>query len=173
MFLEKIINCIDILKSEKCTIAFAEGASNGRFFNAFSSFAFSESILLGHVIAIDDHMKEYYFGVNKKILHRFGSESAEVARIMAQKLKNYIDATIYISVTGASAADDLLRNENYTQSAPIFIHIQFADSEICEEVYCNCSKTSVVEQVLARICELITEKLSFDGQQPLKVEEIA
>ena len=155
MLLEKIIKCIEILKSKKQTIAFVEGASNGTICDAFTSFASADSVLLGGMVAFKDHMKTYFFGIEKETLERYGSESAHVAALMAQNLSEYLDADIRISITGVTDV-----NQNQEEPNPIFIHIQLADTQISEELLIDCHKTSIIDQTLARICQHIKHKLA-------------
>lgn len=162
MLLEKIVRCIEILKSKNKTVAFAEGASNGAICDAFSSFASADSVLLGGIVAFKDHMKTYFFGIEYGTLQRHGSESAHVAALMAQNLPEYFDADICISITGAIEV-----NRNHEELNPICIHIQFADTQIYEELLVDCDKTSIIDQTLARICQHIKHKLS-----PQRVNEL-
>ena len=164
MFLDKIINCVAFLKSNKSTVAFAEGASNGILSAAFSSFACADSVLVGSVIAAKNHMKEYFFNIDKNIIEQYGSESPEIAALMAQNLPGYLDAKICVSVTGI-ISDSLVRET----TNPIFIHIHFPDSEISEQFDIKCPNTSVVDQILSRICELIKSNFGSGSACPLEV----
>ncbi|CAM4049654.1 CinA family protein [Flavobacterium antarcticum] len=164
MFLDKIFNCIAFLKLNKITVAFAEGATNGLLSEAFSSFACADSVFIGSVVAAKNHMKEYFFNIDSNIIERCGSESSEIASLMAQNLRSYLDAKICVSVTGI-ISDSIVQEP----TSPIFIHILFPDSQFSEQVNLTCNGTPIVDQILSRICELIITKFGGGCDWPLEV----
>lgn len=169
MLIEKVVNCIALLKSKKKTVAFAEGASNGSIFEAFSSFANADAVSIGGMVAAQDHMKDYFFGIEKEILNHYGSESAEVAQLMAHNLSDYLDATIYISITGAPLPNPIFKKENQKDANPIYLHLIFPDAQVSEQLAFSCTDNSMIDQTLARVCELIKNKLHFKKTDALEV----
>lgn len=158
MMVKKIVKGIAVLKSKKQKVAFVEGASNGAISEAFLSYANADGVILGNMVAFKDHMKGYFFEIDTETLQRYGSESAEVAQLMGQRLSDYFDADIYGSITGNPTVDA------ESASAAIYIHIVFADEQIAEKIAFTCVETSVIEQTLARVCQHIKNKLILQNE---------
>lgn len=157
MISENIVECIDVLKKKNYTIAFAEGASGGKICYQFASIPQAEQILAGGMVALKDHMKEYFFGIERKVLKEFGGESAEVAEKMAHHLCEYLNADICVSVTGACYTENYLSE---SASKPIYIHIVFPDGEVSKTFDFKGNKIDVAEQTTAKISEMIISKLT-------------
>lgn len=158
MVSDSLLKCISLLKEKKLTIAFAEGASGGKICYNFSAVSTSEKIILGKIVALKDHMKEYFFGINSEILQQFGSESAEVARQMAHGLCDYLDADIRVSVTGDF--NEIVPNDKQQQS--IFIHIIFPDNDFSEKLELTGNSADMAEQVVTAISEIIVEHFNIE-----------
>lgn len=156
---EKLIQCIEALKQKNWTIAFAEGISNGRICYQFSSIPKSDSILVGGMVALKDHMKEYFFGIKREVLQQFGGESAEVAELMANNLCQYLEADICVSVTGISKIIQESSSEKEQNS--IFVHFKFPDCQFSREFEFIGNKVEVAEQTVNAIAEMIIEKISY------------
>ena len=116
MKLKKLKHCIEVVKAKKWTIAFAEGGSEGKICRKFAALPDADVVVLGGIVALKDHMKEYFFGIKSDVLRKFGNESAEVARQMAQHLCEYLAADIHISVTGDFGFNDIHKREHTLQS---------------------------------------------------------
>lgn len=155
MVSDSLLKCISLLKEKKLTIAFAEGASGGKICYNFSAVSTSEKVVLGKIVALKDHMKEYFFGINTTILEKFGSESAEVAQQMAQGLCDYLDADIRISVTGDFDGATLVNNKQQS----IFIHIIFPDGNVSKNLQLNGNASEMAEQAVVAISEIIVDHL--------------
>jgi len=157
MNLSKQMECISVLSEKKWTVAFAESASGGKIGYKFASLPSAEKILLGNIVALQDHMKEYFFGITLDVLKQFGRESAEVARRMAATLGHYLKANICISVTGACDAEEACKNNNTI--LPIYIHIIFPDGEVSKKFEFTGSRCDVAEQTVAVIAEMIINQI--------------
>jgi nicotinamide-nucleotide amidase len=157
MNLSKQMECISILSEKKWTVAFAESASGGKICHKFASLPFAEKILLGSIVALQDHMKEYFFGITLDVLRQFGRESAEVAQRMAATLGHYQKANICISVTGACDAEVSCKSINTI--LPIYIHIIFPDGEVSKKFEFTGSRCDLAEQTLAVIAEMIINQI--------------
>lgn len=153
---EKLIQCVEALKQRKWTIAFAEGISEGRICYQFSSVPETDSILIGGMVALKDHMKEYFFGIKREDLQKFGGESAEVAELMANNLCQYLEADICVSVTGVSQINE--QNSGDDKKHSIFVHLKFPDVHFTKEFEFKGTKSKVAEQTVDAIAELIIEK---------------
>ncbi|WP_026977196.1 CinA family protein [Flavobacterium tegetincola] len=97
--LDKLQHCINVLKEKNCNIASAEGATNGSIHQFFTSLKESENFLIGNIVACKDYMKDFFFGIDAKVIQKYVKESLEVARIMAHKLDNNLKASVKVSLT--------------------------------------------------------------------------
>ena len=167
MLLKKIISCIDMLKSKKYTIALVEGISNGSVFNAFASFKPADYCLTGGMVASTDNMKEYFFGIKKDKLKYYGSESAEVAEIMAHSLSTYFNADIYIAVTGGVDFDPENINANTHSENPINLHLYYPHAEISKEIVLN--NIFEMEDAIIAICDSVINKIEPENFSELEV----
>lgn len=155
MVTETLLKCISLLKERDLTIAFAEGGSAGKICHNFLAASTSEKVILGKIVALKDHMKEYFFGINGEILSKFGSESAEVARRMAQGLCDYLDADIRVSVTGDF--EEATSDADAQQS--IFIHLIFPDCDVSEKLLLQGNTKNTAEQAVTAIASIIVGHL--------------
>ncbi len=153
----KLNKCVEVLKSKKWTIAFAEGASGGKVCYEFAELPAADSILLGGMVAMKDHMKDYFFGIKPEVLQKYGSESPEVAQLMAYNLCQYLNADISVSVTSQTKSS----TENPTQPSlqRVSIFIVFPDSQFSDEYEFQGNKVEVAQQTVDTIAELITNKV--------------
>ncbi len=160
MKLKKFKHCIELVKAKKWTIAFAEGGSGGKICRKFAVLPDADVVVLGGIVALKDHMKEYFFGIKSDVLRKYGSESAEVACKMAQHLCEYLAADIHISVTGDFGLNDIHKREQTLQS--VFIQILFPDEAVSIKTEVDKERGGWANQTADAISELITEKLSTD-----------
>lgn len=158
MVSEQVSKCIDILKDRNLTIAFAEGASAGNVHYHFASFPESEKIILGKIVALKNHMKEYFFGIKPDFLQKFGNESPEVAKEMAQSLCEYFEADICIAVTGNFDIKtfDLKRADKQS----VFIHLIFPNKVISKTLKFNGSAWQMAEETIESIAAIIFRVLN-------------
>lgn len=167
MLLKKIISCVEMLKSKKYTIALAEGVSNGSVYKAFASFKPSHYCLTGGMFASNDHMKKYFFGIEKEKLNYYGSESAEVAEIMAHCLPTYFNADLYIAVTGGIDFDP--ENSNSHSENPINLHLYFPKAAISKKIIVSENNIFKMEQAIIAICDSIISQLKTKNFRALEM----
>jgi nicotinamide-nucleotide amidase len=153
----KLNECVEVLKSKKWTIAFAEGASEGKICYEFAELPAADSILLGGMVAMKDHMKDYFFGIKPELLQKYGSESPEVAKLMADHLCKYLKADISVSVTVNECSEVTTPNPHAFQV--VNIHIIFPHSYLTEKYELQGTKQQVAEQTVVIISNLITNEL--------------
>lgn len=153
----KLNECVEALKSKKWTIAFAEGASEGKICYEFAELPAADSILLGGMVAMKDHMKDYFFGIKPELLQKYGSESPEVAKLMADHLCKYLKADISVSVT----MDTQFNNQEGAETAlqSVFIHLLFPDETLSKEYEFTGTKKQVAQQTVDTIAQIIIDKV--------------
>jgi nicotinamide-nucleotide amidase len=154
----KLNKCVEVLKSKKWTIAFAEGASEGKVCYEFAELPAADSILLGGMVAMKDHMKDYFFGIKPEVLDKYGSESPEVAQLMAHHLCKYLKADVSISVTIANQCNNQVDDQTALHS--VFIHLLFPDETLSKQYDFTGTKAQVAEQTVDTIAQLIIDKVA-------------
>ncbi len=82
------------------TIATAESCTGGLVAKALTDIAGSSAVYKGSLIAYSNSIKENLLGVEKSIMIKHGSVSAETAREMAKNCAQLFGVDIALSVTG-------------------------------------------------------------------------
>lgn len=150
----KVVECIDMLQAKKLTIAFAEGASSGKVCALFSKAHKDTVPLLGGIVACKDHMKDYFFGINAAIIEKYGSESEEVAQLMAVHLKDYYEANILVSITHCDEEKEIK-----TKEANTFIHIMFEGKQHKSHYNFTGTEKEIANQISSQIATLVLEQV--------------
>lgn len=156
MTTKKINECIERLKDKKWTIAFAEGATNGKICKEFACYPDAAVILVGGMVAVQDHMKDYFFGIQQDSITQFGSESAEVSKMMAHHLGQYLQSDIAISLTMPSRSN---KTYNLKHNAKVFIHFLFPNLEFYDSLELIGTEAQVTQKVAAKIAEVIIAQI--------------
>lgn len=149
----RIVECVDALKAKKMTIAFAEGGPSGKICSQFAEAHKFTKPLLGGIVACKDHMKEYFFGINAEVIKKYGSESPEVAELMAVHLRDYLQADICVSVTSSN------ENKDGKQSAKTCIHMIFKEDHVKLQYEFIGSEQEIAQQISNQIAILVLERL--------------
>ncbi|MHB8509960.1 MAG: CinA family protein [Candidatus Dormibacteria bacterium] len=88
------------LRSARLTIAAAESCTGGMVAAALTDRPGSSDYFLGGVVAYANEAKTRLLGVPPEMLDRFGAVSAEVAEMMAARVREIFLADVAVSVTG-------------------------------------------------------------------------
>ena len=143
----QIVNdCAKLIRERNLTIAFAESATAGRIASEFSLTPESGQILKGGLICYDASIKENILGISADYIEKYTPESAEVTKLMAEKLKDFIESDIQVSVTGLTTSGG-----SETEQKPvgtIFIHILIRDSSIAVHKVLQGSAEEIVIQAV-------------------------
>ncbi len=98
-----LLQCGQLLKEHKITIAFAESATAGRIMSEFSLIPDSGRFLKGGLVCYDACLKEDVLGVAHDLVEKYTPESAEVTAAIARGLSRVVPADIHIGITGLTA----------------------------------------------------------------------
>ena len=90
----------DLLRSNGDTLALAESCTGGLISHRLTDIPGSSDYLKRAVVAYDNQAKTDLLHVPKPILDEFGAVSAEVAKKMAQGIRESAKATLGLGVTG-------------------------------------------------------------------------
>ena len=94
-----------LLTKQKKTFSVAESCTGGLISHLMTSVPGSSSYYLGGVTSYANSMKTMYLGVKPTLLEKVGAVSSEVAKSMAQGMRNNSCADISISITGVAGPD--------------------------------------------------------------------
>jgi len=156
MPVEEIMICSKHIADKNLKIAFAESASAGCMASEFALTPYSGNILLGGIVCYDACTKEELFEVPKKVIDKYTPESAEVTRLLAEKLDKFFKCDTAVAVTGLTTPGG-----SETPDKPvgtIFIHILLPAGKYCahREVFEGTQK-EIIGQAIQRTGQLLTE----------------
>ncbi|MFI3312811.1 MAG: CinA family protein [Eubacteriales bacterium] len=84
------------------TIATAESCTGGLVGGALTAVSGSSSVYMGGIISYTNPIKHRLVGVKQELLDEFGAVSQPVAKAMAEGVRQVIDTTVGVSVTGVA-----------------------------------------------------------------------
>ena len=87
------------------TVATAESCTGGLIAHAITEIAGSSAYFRGGVIAYSNDVKERELGVPAEMLEAHGAVSAQVARAMANGVRDSLGVDLAVSVTGIAGPD--------------------------------------------------------------------
>ena len=135
-------------------IAFAESASAGWLASEFSLTPTSGNVLLGGIVCYDACTKEELLDIPQEIIDRYTPESAEVTRMLAERLPKFFKCDIAVAITGLTSPGG-----SESEDKPVgtmFIHISlpedryFAHREVFEG-----SPEDIISQTIERTGTLL------------------
>lgn len=155
MSLESITISSRLLAEKGLKIAFAESASAGWLASEFSLTPTSGDVLLGGIVCYDACTKEELFDIPQEIIDRYTPESAEVTRMLAERLTKFFKCDIAVAITGLTSPGG-----SETEEKPVgtmFIHITLPENRYCthREVFGGSPK-DIIGQTIERVGKLLT-----------------
>jgi nicotinamide-nucleotide amidase len=94
-----------LLRKARMTVAMAESCTGGLISHKITTIPGSSDYFLGGVTAYSNSMKTRYLKVDQSLIRKHGAVSAEVAKAMAEGIRNAAGADIGLSVTGIAGPD--------------------------------------------------------------------
>ncbi len=91
---------INLLRDRGESLALAESCSGGNLGASLTAIPGASNILLGGVIAYSNLIKQKYLNVPAGLIKKYGAVSSEVAKAMAQGVKNNFQSDWGIAITG-------------------------------------------------------------------------
>lgn len=119
---ESIKECSRRIAEKNLKIALVESATAGWMASEFSLAPDSGKVFLGGLVCYDASAKESLFDISKDIIDKYTPESAEVTRLLAERLDRYFKCDIAVGITGLTAPGG-----SETPEKPVgtmFIHIK-------------------------------------------------
>jgi len=156
MPLESITICSRRLAEKGLKIAFAESATAGWLASEFSLTPTSGGVLLGGIVCYDACTKEALFDIPQEIIDEYTPESAEVTRLLAERLTKFFECDIAVGITGLTKPGG-----SETEEKPVgtmFIHITLPGHRYCahREVFKG-SPEDIISQTIALTGKLLIE----------------
>jgi nicotinamide-nucleotide amidase len=153
-----IAQCSKLLSDKKLTVAFAESATAGRLSAEFALIPDCGQILKGGIVCYDACIKQDILGVPEDLVKKYTPESAEVTAEMANRLKNFIKADIYIAITGLTMPGG---SENAQKPVgTMFIHALINGKQVPVREVFSGSPEEIVMQTVDRSARLLIDELS-------------
>ncbi len=90
----------DKLREKQHTVAVAESCTAGMVCSKFAEVSGISRVLLGGIVAYNNHIKHELLGISTEVLDSFGAVSEECAKAMAENVKAKFSADIGLAVTG-------------------------------------------------------------------------
>lgn len=105
---EKVLKTL--LKDKGITISTAESCTGGRIASLITSVPGASEYFLGSVVSYAVTIKEEVLGVPPEVIEQYGVVSEEVARAMAEGVRNLTGSTYSVSTTGLAGPGGDERN---------------------------------------------------------------
>jgi len=151
---ESIIIASRRMAEKSLKIALAESATAGWLASEFSLTPTSGGVLLGGIVCYDACTKEELFDIPNEIIEKYTPESAEVTRLLAERLSKFFKSDIAVAITGLTAPGG-----SETEDKPMgtmFIHIKLPGNRYCahREVFDGVPE-NIISQTIERTGELL------------------
>jgi nicotinamide-nucleotide amidase len=159
MPLQSITICSRHLAEKGLKIALAESATAGWLASEFSLTPTSGGVLLGGIVCYDACTKEELFDIPREIIDRYTPESAEVTRLLAERLTKFFKCDIAVGITGLTTPGG-----SETKEKPVgtmFIHITLPGHRYCthREVFTG-SPEDIIRQTVDRTGMLLIDLIN-------------
>ncbi|MXN91524.1 nicotinamide-nucleotide amidohydrolase family protein [Flavobacterium sp. Sd200] len=170
MVSENITLCSRRIAERNLKIAFVESATSGRLASEFALTPFSGQILLGGIVCYDACTKQELFDIPEEIIKSFTPESAEVTRLLAERLIKFFKCDIAVAVTGLTT-----EGGSETDDKPVgtmFIHIKLPEDKYIShrEVFEGLAP-DIIKQTIERAGELLSEIMEKQEVEPVDEPE--
>jgi nicotinamide-nucleotide amidase len=152
-----LIKCSHLLKEKQLTVAFAESATAGRLSAELALIPDCGRILKGGIVCYDACIKQDILGVPESLVEKYTPESAEVTEEMARRLHHFIQADIYVAVTGLTTPGG-----SEGPGKPVgtmFLHVLIGNKSIPVREVFKGSPEEIVLQTVDRVAQLLIENL--------------
>ena len=136
------------------TLVTAESCTGGGIGAALTAVPGSSAVYKGGVVSYTDKVKKTVLGVDGELLNQYGAVSAPVAQAMAAGVRQLINASIAVSVTGlAGPGGDKFGNPVGT----VFIGFESDGLSIVKQYRFSGDRESVRTQAVEEALKLILE----------------
>lgn len=103
-------NVVTKLKEEHLSITAAESLTAGMFQSTLSQISGASQVFSGGFVTYSDDVKSKLLGIDPKLIKKYTVVSDQVAKEMAQKSAQTMDADIGVGLTGVAGPDALEGN---------------------------------------------------------------
>jgi nicotinamide-nucleotide amidase len=117
---------LDLCRSRGLTLAAAESCTGGLVSARLTAVPGSSDVFLGGVVSYANDVKEHALGVPRELLERHGAVSAEVAKAMAEGVRERLGAEVGVSVTGVAGPGG---GSEEKPVGLVFLHVTGPDGE--------------------------------------------
>lgn len=160
-------NVVELLAEHGLTVAVAESLTGGMLVAELISPPGASAVILGAVVAYNTQLKSSVLGVSTELLETHGPVHPEVARQMAQRVREVLAvddtaASIGISTTGVAGP----ASQGGQHPGTVFLGLSWAQRSEVRELHLEGSRDDVraatVASAIAWIAESLEQGLFFD-----------
>ena len=128
------------LRSRGLTFAAAESCTGGLIAKRITDLPGASAVFCGGVVSYTNAVKRDMLGVPQALLENFGAVSAEVARAMAQGIREKTGADFAVSVTGVAGPD---RDDRGNEVGTVYIGIAHSGGTTATEFHFHGDRTAI------------------------------
>jgi nicotinamide-nucleotide amidase len=148
MKLEKIIG--DLLRKRRWTISISESCTGGLICDRITNISGSSDYFMGGMVTYSNESKAKHLGIPLDYIKRYGAVSPQVARKMAQGVREAFSTTFGLSTTGVAGPT------GGTKRSPVgrvFIAISDSKTDFVKKLELNGTRLEIKKQASDKCLE--------------------
>ena len=136
---EKLIEqrCCELLKARGMTFAAAESCTGGSIAQRYTDMPGASRSFLGGVVTYTNEAKSRLLGIDSALIDEKGAVSYEVAKEMAERVREKLGADIGIGVTGLAGPD----GDGVHEVGTVFVSMATAEKTYVRELHMGVHRT--------------------------------
>lgn len=122
---------IQLLREKNMTFATAESCTGGDVAGRFTALPGASEFFKGGVVTYTNEIKAKLLGIDRNLIEEKGAVSYEVAKEMAERVRNILNADIGIGITGLAGPGD----DGVHEVGTVFISMSTAEGTYVKETH--------------------------------------
>ncbi|HEX9971039.1 MAG TPA: CinA family protein [bacterium] len=153
---------VDLLRSEKLTLATAESCTGGLIAKLITDIPGSSEVFVGGIVSYSNDMKEKWLGVSHETLEKFGAVSEKTVSEMLDGILKQTGSDLGIAVSGiAGPGGGTLEKPVGT----VYIGIAFHGQKIIEQCFFQGSREDVRIASAKKAANMIVKMIRSKSNQ--------
>jgi len=154
--IQTLESIIQILKSKKQSISFAESCTGGGIASAFTAISGVSSVFGGSCVTYSNEIKEAWLGVKHETLLNHGAVSSECVEEMLEGIKEMAKSDYAIAVSGIAGPSG---GTEYKPVGTVYIGFKTPSSKEVSHCIFKGNRADIQAQSIAYAIEKISELL--------------
>lgn len=146
-----------LLTKKKKTLAIAESCTGGLISNLITNVSGSSKYFKEGIVAYSNNAKVKYLGVPLEIIRKYGAVSSQVAKEMANGIRNKSGVDIGLGITGIAGPTGATREKPV---GLVYIALSIKNKNICREFNFLGTRTEIKHQAAQAALDLLRCELS-------------